>query len=93
MLREECRIIGKLTGSLPRAPRQNNHLGLPLQLMPEEAKLLVELGKLAWIFLFINVDTIYVDLMVMDIFKIVIFLYFEELLIKIFEAVKHLFDF
>ncbi|XP_059158947.1 tRNA-splicing endonuclease subunit Sen34-like [Physella acuta] len=43
MLREECRIIGKLTGSLPRAPRQNNHLGLPLQLMPEEAKLLVEL--------------------------------------------------
>ncbi|XP_055871790.1 tRNA-splicing endonuclease subunit Sen34-like [Biomphalaria glabrata] len=43
MLREECRIIGKLTGCLPRAPRQNNYLGLPLQLMPEEAKLLVDI--------------------------------------------------
>uniref|UniRef100_A0A0B7A9J9 tRNA-splicing endonuclease subunit SEN34 n=1 Tax=Arion vulgaris TaxID=1028688 RepID=A0A0B7A9J9_9EUPU len=43
MLREECRIVGKLTGSLPRAPRQNSHLGLPLQLMPEEAKLLVDI--------------------------------------------------
>jgi len=43
MLREECRIVGKLTGCLPRAPRQNNHLGLPLQLMPEEAKLLVDI--------------------------------------------------
>ncbi|CAG5124844.1 unnamed protein product [Candidula unifasciata] len=43
MLREECRIVGKLTGSLPRAPRQNSHLGIPLQLMPEEVKLLVDI--------------------------------------------------
>ncbi|BFZ21343.1 hypothetical protein BsWGS_24382 [Bradybaena similaris] len=43
MLREECRIIGKLVGSLPRAPRQNSHLGTPLQLMPEEVKLLVDI--------------------------------------------------
>ena len=44
MLREECRIVGKLVGCLPRAPRQNIQLGLPLQLMPEEAKLLVDIG-------------------------------------------------
>jgi len=43
MLREECRIVGQLTGCLARAPRQNGHLGLPLQLMPEEAKLLVDI--------------------------------------------------
>ncbi|XP_012937445.1 tRNA-splicing endonuclease subunit Sen34 [Aplysia californica] len=43
MLREECRVVGKLSGCLPRAPRQNNHLGLPLQLMPEEARLLVDI--------------------------------------------------
>ncbi|CAL1541976.1 unnamed protein product [Lymnaea stagnalis] len=47
MLREECRIVGKLTGCLPRAPRQNNQLGLPLQLMPEEAKLLVDIDAAA----------------------------------------------
>uniref|UniRef100_A0A2C9KD81 tRNA-splicing endonuclease subunit SEN34 n=1 Tax=Biomphalaria glabrata TaxID=6526 RepID=A0A2C9KD81_BIOGL len=51
MLREECRIIGKLTGCLPRAPRQNNYLGLPLQLMPEEAKLLVDIGQHIFIFI------------------------------------------
>lgn len=43
-LREEFRIVGNLTGCLPRAPRQNIHLGLPLQLMPEEVTLLVEKG-------------------------------------------------
>ncbi|RUS91624.1 hypothetical protein EGW08_000597, partial [Elysia chlorotica] len=46
MLREECRIVGKLVGCLPRAPRQNIQLGLPLQLMPEEAKLLVDIGNI-----------------------------------------------
>ncbi|KAK3773147.1 hypothetical protein RRG08_013734 [Elysia crispata] len=45
MLREECRIVGKLVGCLPRAPRQNIQLGLPLQLMPEEAKLLVDIDQ------------------------------------------------
>ncbi|GFO12881.1 tRNA-splicing endonuclease subunit sen34 [Plakobranchus ocellatus] len=47
MLREECRIVGKLVGCLPRAPRQNVQLGLPLQLMPEEAKLLVDIDAAA----------------------------------------------
>ncbi|KAH3709485.1 hypothetical protein DPMN_068948 [Dreissena polymorpha] len=43
-LREELRIVGTLCGSLPRAPMQNTHLGLPLQLMPEEVTLLLEKG-------------------------------------------------
>ncbi|GFR81673.1 tRNA-splicing endonuclease subunit Sen34 [Elysia marginata] len=47
MLREECRIVGKLVGCLPRAPRQNIQLGLPLQLMPEEVKLLVDIKAAA----------------------------------------------
>lgn len=41
-LRDEMRIVGKLVGCLPRFPRQNNFLGLPLQLMPEEVSLLIE---------------------------------------------------
>lgn len=45
-LREKYRIVGVLTGCLPRAPRQNVHLGLPLQLMSEELTLLLEKGKL-----------------------------------------------
>ncbi|XP_025089502.1 tRNA-splicing endonuclease subunit Sen34-like isoform X2 [Pomacea canaliculata] len=43
-LREKYRIVGVLTGCLPRAPRQNVHLGLPLQLMSEELTLLLEKG-------------------------------------------------
>ncbi|XP_022322892.2 tRNA-splicing endonuclease subunit Sen34-like [Crassostrea virginica] len=45
-LREEWRIVGCLTGSLPRLPRQNNHLGLPLQLSKEEVTLLLEKGAI-----------------------------------------------
>lgn len=44
ILREDYRIVGTLVGSLPRAPRQNTHLGLPLQLLPEETSLLLEKG-------------------------------------------------
>ncbi|KAK7487334.1 hypothetical protein BaRGS_00021423 [Batillaria attramentaria] len=44
MLREHFRIVGVLVGCLPRAPRQNIHLGLPLELMPEETNLLLEKG-------------------------------------------------
>jgi len=44
-LREKWRIVGSLVGALPRFPRQNNYLGLPLQLMPEETTLLLEKGK------------------------------------------------
>lgn len=36
ILREEHRIIGCLTGNLPEYPRQNNELGLPLELSLEE---------------------------------------------------------
>lgn len=43
-IREEFRIVGTLIGCLPRAPRQNVHLGLPLQLMKEEVTLLLEKG-------------------------------------------------
>ncbi|XP_061444082.1 tRNA-splicing endonuclease subunit Sen34 isoform X2 [Rhineura floridana] len=43
-MREEYRIVGKLVGALARKPRQNVRLGLPLQLLPEEARLLVEKG-------------------------------------------------
>jgi tRNA-splicing endonuclease subunit Sen34 len=35
-LREEHRIVGCLTGNLPEYPRQNNELGLPLELSLEE---------------------------------------------------------
>ena len=44
-LREKHRIIGTLVGCLPRCPTQNNHLGMPLELMPEEARLLLDKGK------------------------------------------------
>ncbi|XP_069105531.1 tRNA-splicing endonuclease subunit Sen34-like [Argopecten irradians] len=43
-LRDEVRIIGNQIGCLPRFPRQNNFLGLPLYLMPEEVTLLVNKG-------------------------------------------------
>ncbi|KAL4919828.1 tRNA-splicing endonuclease subunit sen34 [Aspergillus aurantiobrunneus] len=43
-LRREHHICGVLTGSLPQVPQQNVFTGLPLVLMPEEARLLVEKG-------------------------------------------------
>ncbi|PWY96617.1 tRNA-splicing endonuclease subunit Sen34 [Aspergillus sclerotioniger CBS 115572] len=43
-LRREYHICGVLSGTLPQIPQQNVFLGLPLKLMPEEARLLVEKG-------------------------------------------------
>lgn len=43
-IREEHGLVGNLVGALARKPRQNTRLGLPLQLLPEEARLLVEIG-------------------------------------------------
>jgi len=43
-LRRDHRIVGSFIGSLPSFTRQNNELGLPLLLMNEEAKLLVDKG-------------------------------------------------
>ncbi|KAL8947843.1 MAG: hypothetical protein Q9222_005914 [Ikaeria aurantiellina] len=43
-LRRTHNILGVLIGSLPQAPQQNVFLGLPLELQPEEARLLVEKG-------------------------------------------------
>jgi tRNA-splicing endonuclease subunit Sen34 len=37
-------ITGVLIGSIPQVPQQNVFLGIPLQLTPEEARLLVEKG-------------------------------------------------
>lgn len=53
-LRATHHILGVLIGTLPQIPQQNVFLGLPLELMPEEARLLVENGiayavdDLAW---------------------------------------------
>ena len=47
-LRREHNICGVLVGTLPQIPQQNVFLGLPLELMPEEARLLVE-KELAYI--------------------------------------------
>lgn len=43
-VRREHNICGVFIGGLPQAPQQNVFLGLPLELMPEEARLLVEKG-------------------------------------------------
>lgn len=43
-VRRKYNICGVLVGSLPQSPQQNVFLGLPLELMPEEARLLVEQG-------------------------------------------------
>lgn len=43
-LRREHHVCGVLSGTLPQFPMQNIFLGLPLELMPEEARLLVEKG-------------------------------------------------
>ena len=41
-LRQAHNILGVLIGSLPQVPQQNVFLGLPLELQPEEARLLVD---------------------------------------------------
>jgi len=41
-LRHNCRIVGRCIGSFPVKPRQNAHMGLPLQLNCYEAKLVTE---------------------------------------------------
>ncbi|XP_060820529.1 tRNA-splicing endonuclease subunit Sen34 [Bombus pascuorum] len=41
-LRKDYRIIGELIGCLPKKPRQDIFLGLPLLLQPEEVSLLLE---------------------------------------------------
>ncbi len=43
-LRREHHICGVLIGCIPHIPQQNVFLGLPVELMPEEARLLVEKG-------------------------------------------------
>ena len=41
-IRREYHICGVLIGGIPQIPQQNVFLGIPLELMPEEARLLVE---------------------------------------------------
>jgi tRNA-splicing endonuclease subunit Sen34 len=41
-LRKTHYVCGVLSGSIPQVPQQNVFLGLPLELLPEEARLLVE---------------------------------------------------
>lgn len=43
-LRKTQNILGVLIGTLPQIPQQNVFLGLPLELQPEEARLLAEKG-------------------------------------------------
>lgn len=43
-LRTRHRLLGSLVGSLPTAPRQENHNGLPCLLLPEEVRIIVESG-------------------------------------------------
>lgn len=43
-IRQYHNTVGVLIGSLPQAPQQNVFLGLPLELVPEEARLLCEKG-------------------------------------------------
>ena len=43
-LRQKHNILGVLIGTLPQIPQQNVFLGLPLELQPEEARILVESG-------------------------------------------------
>lgn len=43
-LRRQHNICGVTIGSLPLAPSQNMFLGVPVEIMPEEAQLLVERG-------------------------------------------------
>lgn len=43
----ELGIIGTLVGSLARQPRQNTRLGRPLELLPEEGRLMADMGRAA----------------------------------------------
>ena len=43
-LRQKHSILGVLIGTLPQIPQQNVFLGLPLEIQPEEARILVENG-------------------------------------------------
>ena len=43
-LRKHHNILGVLIGTIPQVPQQNVFLGLPLELLPEEARLLVADG-------------------------------------------------
>jgi len=43
-LRKHHNICGVFIGSLPQNPSQNIFMGLPMEIMPEEAQLLIELG-------------------------------------------------
>lgn len=43
-LRKVHNILGVLIGTLPQIPQQNVFLGLPLELQPEETRLLIEKG-------------------------------------------------
>ena len=43
-IRHRYNITGVLIGGLPQAPQQNVFLGIPVELMPEEARVLVEKG-------------------------------------------------
>lgn len=43
-LRRTYNICGVLVGSIPQIPQQNVFLGLPVELLPEEAKILVRKG-------------------------------------------------
>lgn len=43
-LRKEHHILGVLVGTLPQVPQQNVFLGVPLELQPEEVRLLVDKG-------------------------------------------------
>lgn len=43
-LRKEHHIVGNLVGALPEYPRQHDDYGLPLVLLPEEARLLAQLS-------------------------------------------------
>lgn len=43
-IRREHHVCGVLIGTIPHIPQQNVFLGIPLELMPEEARLLVENG-------------------------------------------------
>ncbi|CAD6448611.1 246d4efd-25e9-410d-aff9-12b1b44b95ff [Sclerotinia trifoliorum] len=47
-LRRTYHICGVLTGTIPQIPQQNLFLGLPVELLPEEAKVLVD-KKIAYI--------------------------------------------
>lgn len=44
-LRSKYHVAGVLSGVLPQFPQQNNFNGLPLQLLPEEVKYLLETGE------------------------------------------------